>query len=436
VGAASVTESCDIAIIGAGAAGLAAGIVAAEAAGAEALQIVILDGAEKIGAKILISGGGRCNVTHDEVHVADYNGQKPIVRNILAAFDERATVRWFAALGVELKREATGKLFPVSDQASTVLDALLRRCAALHVAVRAGRRVQTVGAMAGGFVVEHTRGRLHARCVVMATGGRSLARTGSDGSGWEIVRALGHTVSETYPALVPLVLSRTMFHAELSGLSQPVELATYAAGKLIDRRTGSLLWTHFGISGPVVMDASRHWVMAQATERRVEMRCNFVPQQRFDEVERWLLEAATSRPRLSLRKCLAAKVPERFAAALAHATGIDPATPMAQLSREQRRALVHALTAFILPVERARGWDYAEVTAGGVPLEEIDYRTMESRQVPGLYLVGEMLDCDGRIGGYNFQWAWATGYVAGRAAARRLTSTGEFAPERYAARES
>ncbi|MFI5366855.1 MAG: NAD(P)/FAD-dependent oxidoreductase [Candidatus Binatia bacterium] len=436
MGAASVTEACDIAVIGAGAAGLAAGIFAAEAAGTGALHIVLLDGAEKIGAKILISGGGRCNVTHDEIHVADYNGQKPVVRNILAAFDERATVRWFGALGVELKREESGKLFPVSDQARTVLDALLRRCAELHVSVRAGRRVQTVDTTAGGFVVAHTRGRLRARRVVMATGGRSLARTGSDGSGWEIVRGLGHTVSETYPALVPLVLSRAMFHAELSGLSQPVELSTYADGKLIDRRTGSLLWTHFGISGPVVMDASRHWVIAQATQRRVEMRCSFVPKQRFEHVESWLIDASTSRPRLSLRKCLAAKVPERFATALAHSTGIDPVTPMAQLSREQRRALVHALTAFVLPIERARGWDYAEVTAGGVPLDEIDYRTMESRQVPGLYLIGEMLDCDGRIGGYNFQWAWATGYVAGRAAVRRLTSTGKFAPERYAAKDS
>jgi predicted Rossmann fold flavoprotein len=425
--------SCDVAIIGAGAAGLAAGIFAAEAAGADALHIVILDGAEKIGAKILISGGGRCNVTHDEIDVADFNGQKHVVRNILAAFDERATVRWFASLGVELKREETGKLFPVSDQARTVLDGLLCRCAELNVAVLTGRRVPAVDATAGGFVVAHTRGTLHARRVIMATGGRSLARSGSDGSGWEIARGFGHTVTETYPALVPLVLAQTMFHSELSGLSQPVELSTFADGKLIDRRTGSLLWTHFGISGPVVMDASRHWVIAQATQRRVEMRCSFVPQQRFEHVERWLIDASTARPRLSLRRCLAAKVPERFAAALAHATGIDPATPTAQVSREQRRALVHALTAFVLPIERARGWDYAEVTAGGVPLDEIDYRTMESRKVRGLHLIGEMLDCDGRIGGYNFQWAWATGYLAGRAAVRSVMNGRVLAPGRHAA---
>jgi len=427
------TESCDIAIVGAGAAGLAAAIFAAEAR--HGARIVPLDGAAKIGAKILISGGGRCNVTHDEIHVTDFNGAKPIVRNILSAFDAGATVRWFAGLGVELKREETGKLFPVSNKARSVLDALLRRCAELNVAVRPGRRVHAIGATADCFVVEHTGGTLRARGVIMATGGRSLARTGSDGGGWTIVRHLGHTVTETYPALVPLVLAPTMFHAALSGLSQPVELSTFADGKLIDRRTGSLLWTHFGISGPVVMDASRHWVIAQAEQRRVELRCSFVPEQRFEDVERWLIGAATSQPRLSLRKCLARWVPERAAAALALATGIDPAAPVGELARVPRRALVHALTAFVLPIERARGWDYAEVTAGGVPLGEIDYRTMESRKVRGLHLIGEMLDCDGRIGGYNFQWAWATGYVAGRAAARHSTAAGEFAPKPHAATE-
>ena len=438
-------DACDVAVVGAGAAGLAAAIFAAESGAG--LRIVLLDGAEKIGAKILISGGGRCNVTHDDVHATDFNGARPVVRNVLAAFDAHATVRWFASLGVALKREDTGKLFPVSDQARTVLEALLRRCTALGVSVFPGRRVRAVGATEDGFTVAHAHGTLRARRVIMATGGRSLARTGSDGGGWELARHLGHTVTDTYPALVPLILGpaagvdsmarsrgslraampnslpgQTTFHAGLSGLSQPVELSTSADGKLIDRRTGSLLWTHFGVSGPVVMDASRHWVIAHAARRPVEVRCSFVPGRRFEDVERDLIDAAAAQPRLSLRKCLARTVPERFAAALAGAVGIDPATPIGQLARAARRTMVHALTTFVLPVERARGWDYAEVTAGGVPLDEVDYRTMESRKQPGLYLVGEMLDCDGRIGGYNFQWAWATGFLAGRAAARGLAT--------------
>ena len=410
-------DQCDIAVIGAGAAGLAAGIFAAEAA---PRRVVVLDGAAKIGAKILISGGGRCNVTHDVVRPDDFNGARPIVRNILAAFDAHATQQWFASLGVPLKREDTGKLFPVSDSARTVLVALLSRCAALGIETREQHRVRDVVPTGHGtFDIVHQHGSLRAARVIMATGGCSLPRTGSDGTGWEIVRRLGHTVTPTFPALVPLVLQGG-FHAALSGLSQPVELSTFADGALIDRRTGSLLWTHFGISGPVVMDASRHWVIAHAGGRCVEMRCNFLPGHGFEQVERVLIEGTAARPRVSMQRLLAERLPDRLATALLVAAGVDPAGRAAQLSRPQRRALVHTLTGFMLPVVRARGWDFAEVTAGGVPLAEIDYRTMASRRVEGLHLVGEMLDCDGRIGGFNFQWAWATGSVAGRAAASAI----------------
>ena len=420
-------DACDVAVVGGGAAGLTAAIFAAEAARRGAAdcrsRIVVLDGASRIGAKILVSGGGRCNVTHDEVGPDDFNGPRTLVRNVLAGFDVAATCRWFASLGVELKREETGKLFPVTDKARTVLDALLGRCAGLGVEVRSGRRVHAVRRAApdseAGFVIVDARGEWRATVVVLATGGRSLPRTGSDGAGWSIVRTLGHRVTDTYPALVPLVLRADMFHRELSGISQPVELSTYADGGRADRRSGSLLWTHFGVSGPVVMDASRHWVIAHARGQQVEMHCNFLPGCDFAQAERWLQAAATARPRQSIGRCLAERLPERTASALVRWCACDPATPLGQLARENRRVLVHALTAFVLPVERDRGWDFAEVTAGGVPLEEVDYRTMQSRIVPGLYLVGEMLDCDGRIGGFNFQWAWATGFLAGRAAGYR-----------------
>lgn len=442
----------DIAIIGAGAAGLTAAIFAGETARAagQSRNIVLLDSAPNIGAKILVSGGGRCNVTHAEVRPDDFNGSRNIVRNVLAAFDEQATVRWFASLGAPLKHEETGKLFPVSDSARTVLEALLRRCAELGVSILTRHRVRDVSAPSplgeegwdGGtsqnnqapphpsplpagkrepcsvaaFSVRHERGALQAQRVIMATGGRSLPRTGSDGSGWEIVQRLGHTVTETSPALVPLVLRDNMFHAAVSGIALSVELSTFANGKLIDRRAGYLLWTHFGVSGPVVLDASRHWIVARASGQTAELRCNFFPDCSFEQVEKILIETATARPRVSLGKALEEYFPERFVHALLRWVEIDSAAVLSQLPRAQRRTLVHALANFLLPVAQARGWNFAEVTAGGVPLQEIHYRTMESRKVSGLYLIGEMLDCDGRIGGFNFQWAWATGYLAGRAA--------------------
>jgi predicted Rossmann fold flavoprotein len=211
-----------------------------------------------------------------------------------------------------------------------------------------------------------------------------------------------------------------MFHAQLAGISLPVELSTFVAGKLMDRRVGSLLWTHFGISGPVVMDASRHWTLAHAQRQTAELRGNFLPGQSFAEVEKWLLDTASARSRVSLVRVLGERLPDRLAEALVGWTGIEGGTMLSQLSREQRRTMVHALTNFRFPVERDRGWNFAEVTAGGIPLEEVNFRTLESRLVKGLYLIGEMLDCDGRIGGFNFQWAWATGYVAGRAVATTL----------------
>ena len=415
-------NQANIVIVGAGAAGLAAGIFAADAAhGRGSHRIVVLDGAKKIGAKILISGGGRCNVTHAHVTHADFNGSPHIVRNILAAFGVEATRRWFASLGVELKREETGKLFPVTDQARTVLHALTARCEALGVAVLVHHRVEDIIPQAGGsegpaFLVRHEQGTLSARRVILATGGRSLPKTGSDGGGWNIVRRLGHDVTPTYPALVPLALKPDMFHAELSGVSQEVKLTTQVDGRVVDRRQGSLLWTHFGVSGPVVMDASRFWTKARREGAEVEMRCNVLPDMNREEVERWLKARIDGQPKRAIAKLISDRAPDRFASVLCRFLGIDPSVRSGQVTRTQRQALVQGLTALRLPIERDRGWNYAEVTAGGVPLAEINFRTMESRKVPGLYLIGEMLDCDGRIGGFNFQWAWATGYLAGRSA--------------------
>lgn len=410
----------DIAIIGGGAAGLAAGIFAAQAA-AGTRRIVILDRAKMLGAKILVSGGGRCNVTHDVVRPEDFNGSRNIVRNILAAFDAGAAVRWFASMGVELKREQTGKLFPVADSARVVLGALVRRFEQLGGTIQCASRVTEIippNEGDGVFTILFDGGALRSRRVIMATGGRSLPRSGSDGLGWEIVKRLGHTVTPTYAALAPLVLEGSMFHADLAGIAMEVELSTFARGRRIDHRAGSLLWTHFGVSGPVVMDASRHWIIAAELGDAPRMQCNLLAGESFETAEKWLIDLATSRPRSLVVNAISDRLPERVAAALVARTGIEAGTVCGQLSREGRRTLVHALTGLVLPVTAHRGWNYAEVTAGGVPLVEVDYRTLESRKIPGLFLTGEMLDCEGRIGGFNFQWAWATGFLAGAAAAR------------------
>ncbi len=420
----------DICVIGAGAAGLAAGIFAAEQN--PACKVELLDGATSIGAKILVSGGGRCNVTHDVVTPEDFFGTRHLVRNVLAAFPVQDTIAWFASLGVELKREETGKLFPVTDKARTVLDALTARSRELGVALRPGHRVtgidcrneaEPAGALGPArFAVRHNHGETPARRVILATGGQSLPRTGSDGSGYGLARYLGHHVTPTVPALVALMLEEHCFHADLSGLSQEVEIQTLVEGRLVDRRTGSLLWTHFGISGPVVMDASRFWCLARAHGETVELYGNFLPGRNAEQAREWFLSQVAHNSRRSLLKLLTELFPERYAEALCRHAGAGPQQACAQVPRAVRDRLITALTRFRFPVVRDRGWNFAEVTAGGIPLEEVNFRTMESKLMPGLYLVGEVLDCDGRIGGFNFQWAWATGRVAGRAAAASLSA--------------
>ena len=255
--------------------------------------------------------------------------------------------------------------------------------------------------------------------------GARCQRRAATGQGWRIAQSLGHSVTPTHPALVPLVLEPTFFHQSLQGISQEVELSTYAGGKQIDRRRGSLLWTHFGVSGPVVMDASRFWVIAQTTDKQntdhAQLRCNLLPGTNFQETDHWLVTAAARHAKRSVVSLLSEKVPQRVASVLADHAGVTPNASLGQLPRDNRRKLVHCLTDLPLPVVQDRGWNYAEVTAGGVPLQEINSRSMASKRVKGLYLVGEMLDCEGRIGGFNFQWAWSTGHLAGTAAAASLS---------------
>ena len=413
-------DSCDVAIVGAGAAGLATAIVARRAAPSR--TVALLDGASKPGAKILVSGGGRCNVTNTVVAETDFwGGKRTVVRRVLRALPAGDTVAFFAELGLPLHEEAGGKLFPDSNQARDVLNALLSGLTQAGATLRAGTRVRAVTKMDQGFRLDTSRGPLTARRLVLATGGRSLPKTGSDGGGYEIARALGHTLVPQTPALAPLVLDKDTaysIHYGLSGIAIDGELSIWIDGAVATRLSGALLWTHFGISGPVVLNASRHWARAGVEGRAVRLTLNLHPGESFEAVEARWIAAAAERPRAFARTVLAADLPDAVAVAVLGVLGIAPDRTAGELTRDDRRRLIHALTAWPLPVIETRGYNYAEVTAGGIELSEIDPATMESRVCPGLFLVGEILDVDGRIGGFNFQWAWSTAHVAGRALAR------------------
>ncbi|HET7745780.1 MAG TPA: aminoacetone oxidase family FAD-binding enzyme [Vicinamibacteria bacterium] len=413
-----MAESAGVLVVGAGAAGLMAAITAARAGA----PVAMVDGARTLGAKILVSGGGRCNVTHDHVDEDAFAGSTPpAIRRVLRRFSVEDAVAFFAEQGVRLKREETGKLFPVGDRARTVLDALLAAAGKAGVRLRHPWRVVAVDRTHSGFAARSESGeRLEADRVVIATGGRSLPRTGSDGLGYELVRRLGHTITpRVIPALVPLTLPRDHPLCSLPGLSAEARVSVLSAnGRRRATFEGSLLCAHFGLSGPVVLDVSRHYTLARLDDPGTRLSIDWLPTVGEAAVEEGLRAAGPKGPSRVLERW----IPDRLARVLCGLAGVDPAQPGHRLTREERRSLVRAAKALEVTVTGDRGFNFAEVTAGGVPLAELRLHTLESRVCPGLHLCGEICDVDGRIGGYNFQWAWASGSVAGTGAATGLSA--------------
>jgi predicted Rossmann fold flavoprotein len=410
-----------VAVVGGGAAGLATAIFAAQAS--PHLRIVCVDGAARVGAKILVSGGSRCNVTNRAVTERDFWGGSPrVIRNVLRAFPADRAARFFNRIGVPLHEEEDGKLFPDSSSARTVLAALLHEAARAGVELRVGERVVDVGRGGDGFTLRTTLTEFQADAVVLATGGQSLPKTGSDGFGYLLARRLGHGHVGTTPALVPLVLNGDL-HPTLSGVSHRAALTVRAEGSKDVCLGGSMLWTHFGISGPVALNASRHWHRARLRGAKVDLLLSVCPGATFESLEAWFLERERARPRALLSTVLSARVPAVVGEAWIARAGIAADATLAHLPREDRRRLIRALLETMLDVRDSRGYNYAEVTAGGIPLDEVDPATMESRVCPGLFLVGEILDVDGRLGGFNFQWAWSSAWVAAQALARRAPSS-------------
>ncbi len=430
----------DIAIIGAGAAGLMAAVFAGRAAqeAGRPLRIIAVDGAKKLGAKILVAGGGRCNVTHYKVDADQYAGSSTnAIKKVLRRFDAAQTKAFFAELGVELKREDTGKLFPVTDKAQTVLDALLGAVRDAGAELWHPWRVASLGRDdEGRFVItrQHTdeKGRyleaadpdtILAERVILATGGKALPRTGSDGAGYAFARAMGHSVTDrVFPSLVPILLGDEASHlTQLSGIASVATLEVRSGtGKKLKEFTNSTLLTHFGLSGPGALDISRWFFDAQHHDPDTALVINWLPGESFESADKLLLSLGKRSVHRWLKEDRG--FPDRLARMLCDKAGVDANAPASALTRDQRRELVRVLTDMPLPVTGDRGFTYAEVTAGGVPLDEIDLKTMESRVQSGLHLIGEICDVDGRIGGFNFQWAWASGYVAGSGAGKQTSS--------------
>lgn len=405
-----------IVVAGAGAAGLVAAIFAA-GAGEDRRRVVLLERTRDGGRKILVSGGGRCNILPSRLDPGRFvtDSSPNTLRKILLSWPLAEQRRFFeeeAGLPLALEPE-TGKLFPVSNSARDVRDRLLALAARRGVETRFGALVDDLAPRPGGdwSVRLWEGGEIAAAAVIVATGGLSLPGTGSDGLGFELVRRLGHTVHPTYPALTPLVADPPR-HAHLSGLSLTAALTAPGPGRGF-ATAGGFLFTHRGYSGPAVLDISH---------LAVRSRLAGGPPQPI--LVRWTdLDEAAWDQRLreghgTVAGLLRRQLPDRLAETLIAEAGADPGRTVPQLRREERRRLAELLARYPLPWTGDEGYRKAEVTGGGVALAEVDPRTLESRLRPGLFLCGEILDAFGPIGGYNFAWAWATGRAAGLGAGR------------------
>lgn len=405
------SENLPVVVVGAGAAGLMAAITAAQAGA----RVVLLEGTREGGRKILISGGGRCNVLPSALDPGRFvtESSPHALRRMLHSFPLDQQRDFFERdLKIPLAlEEETGKLFPVSNRARDVRDGLVNHAGRQGVLVSFGSRLASLERVSAGWRLETTsNGPLTARAVVIATGGLSVPNTGSDGVGLDLVRALGHSIISPYPALTPLT-GNSAFHHELAGVSLHSSLS---APTNRFHTTGGFLFTHRGYSGPAVLDISH-------LAARARLRRESVPQITVNWCalgqEEWngMLQQRTA---ATVGSVVRRQLPARLGDGILMEAGLEPALPISQLAREARLRLVDLLVRYELPWTGDEGYKKAEVTGGGVALAEVQPTTLESRRCPGLFLCGEILDAFGPIGGHNFAWAWATGRAAGLSAAR------------------
>jgi predicted Rossmann fold flavoprotein len=426
----SRVANADVIVIGAGAAGMMAAAFAAQ----RGQRVMLLEKNSKVGVKILMSGGTRCNLTQDTDArgiIKAFGHQGAFLRAALAPFGPHDVVQLFAQLGVPTKTEATGKIFPVSDRALDVQRALLEFVRQSGATLVTNSAVEEIGRLNDGtFRVQCAADAWMAPRIIVTTGGQSYPGCGTRGDGYAWMQHLGHTIVAPRPALVP-VLVRADWAKALSGITVPdvvVHLEDSApssrdqaspAGQKQAKRTatacrGSLLFAHFGLTGPAILDVSHH-ISRHPQPRQLTLFCDFLPDRNAEQLQQLFVTQAQSDGKKRLSQLASEWLPRRLIEALLSQCQISEDQRLAELPRAARQAFIQHLKATPFPVSGTLGFEKAEVTAGGVALDEVDAKSMHSKLVPGLYLAGELLDLDGPIGGYNFQAAFSTGRLAGLA---------------------
>ena len=407
------TTQCDLVVIGGGPSGMLCAIRAAE----RGKKVVILDDNRQLGRKLRITGKGRCNLTNNcdtKTILQNIPGDGRFLYSALSRFGPQEVMAYFSGLGVPLKTERGNRVFPVSDNANDIADALVRRCGVLGVRwekTRAARILTKDGAVCG---VACTGGEISCRAAALCTGGRSYPLTGSNGAGYEMARELGHTIVPTRPSLVPLESSND-YCGEMQGFApKNVVLSAYENDKLIYREMGEMLFTHFGVSGPLVLSASAHMRSMGSAAYRLEI--DLKPALDEKKLDARILRDFEKYANKEFKNALGELAGHSMIPVLVRLSEIPEDKSVNSITRAERLRLGELLKAFPVAISGFRPIDEAIVTAGGVSTKEVNPRTMESKLVPGLYFAGEILNLDAYTGGFNLQIAWATGHTAGCAA--------------------
>ncbi|GAK40460.1 flavoprotein [Paenibacillus sp. TCA20] len=414
-------------VIGGGPSGLMASVAAAE----HGASVVLVDKGNKLGRKLGISGGGRCNVTNakdqDEL-IKHIPGNGKFLYSAFQHMDNQGIMRFFEDLGIALKEEDNGRMFPVSDKAKTVVDALIGKASSLGVKMMTDSPVAEVlyeeGKVAG---VKLASGKVvPADAVIVATGGKSVPQTGSTGDGYPWAEAAGHTITELYPTEVPITSNEAFITSrELQGLSlSDVALSVHdAKDKTVIRHEGDMIFTHFGLSGPIALRCSQfiRKVQKKTGTKNVIMKLDLYPAYPLSKMEQDLKDKLESEPKKAIKNALKGIVQERLIPVVLTKAALDGETTYHHLPKGSIDTLAAVLKGMPIQVNGTRSLAEAFVTGGGVHLKEIYPKTMESKLMPGLFFCGEILDVHGYTGGYNITSAFSTGYTAGKHAAMEDT---------------
>ena len=403
-------DSKSIVIIGGG----AAGIIAAIFAKREGANITLLEKNDRIGKKILATGNGRCNYTNINVDIDYFSGENPkFVYPALTSFNVYETINFFEEIGVSHKIEEGGKVFPRSDQASSVLDCLRYEIEDLGIRLITDANVNSISKKGSKFEIGVKEGNVYkADRVILTTGGKAMPSSGSDGSGYELAKSLGHTVTDIYPGLVQLKLAGSFFK-QLSGVKFKGTTELIHKNKILDSDQGDVLFTNYGISGPPILQLSRKAADLLNKNEEVIIKVKIIDSMSREEVNAYLLRRINDRPKKSIEFSLVGLINKRLIAVILKEIGInDINRSVASLTKVEREKLTDILIDWRFKVVGTRRWQDAQVTAGGIKSREINPKNLESKLVEGLYFAGEILDIDGQCGGYNLQWAWSSGYLA------------------------